>query len=70
MAAGGNRTQGAASARGADGGRVLHRIAPRFRDEMWELSMPGLALPADPVPILHGRGNHQNGSSTSITCCP
>src|SRR5260370_33185612 len=27
----------AASARGADGGRVLHRIASRDRDAMWEL---------------------------------
>jgi hypothetical protein len=27
----------AASARGANGGRVLHRTAPRDRDEMWEL---------------------------------
>src|ERR1700724_4842447 len=27
----------AASARGADGGRVEHRIASRDRDEMWEL---------------------------------
>src|SRR5712671_189442 len=27
----------AASARGADGGRVLHRTAPRDRDVMWEL---------------------------------
>src|SRR6266446_5484129 len=27
----------AASARGADGGRVLHRTAPRDRDAMWEL---------------------------------
>jgi len=41
MAADGNREEGAASGRGADGGRVLHRIAPRFRDEMWELSIPG-----------------------------
>jgi hypothetical protein len=28
---------GTASARGADGGRVVHLTAPRFAGEMWEL---------------------------------